>query len=138
MIPDGPTVRFCTYTSPRAAKKGFRPRDIKAASFNNCEIRQKYAEGPPDRYEWVYFAFNPEYQGLERAENALLNGESVGLSLSKNLAIYSHPKFKNSLLAYKRWTVGHVVSPYLLNIKREYADYEEDIARQTGAEVLVG
>jgi len=138
MIADGPTVRFCSYSTPRAAKKGFRPRDVKSLSFNNWEIRKKYVEGPQDRWDWVWFAFNPEYQGLERAENTLLNGEAVGLGLSKTLAIYSHPKFKNSLLAYKRWTIGHVVSPYLLNIKREYADYEEDIARQTGAEVIVG
>lgn len=139
MMQDGPTVLFCSYSTPRVAKKGFRGRDTRTTEFNHWDIRRKYtSNGSRDRYDWIWFAFNPEYKSLEEIEDRLAKGEAVGLPLSRTLGVYSVPKFKNSILAYKRWTVGHVVSPYLINLKREYGDYEEDIARQTGAEVIVG
>jgi hypothetical protein len=139
MMPDGPTVLFLSHSTPRAAKKGYRSRDAQITDFNSWDIRRKYnPRNPADNYSWTWFAFNPEYKTLLEAEDVLAKGEAVGIPLSRTLAVYSTPKFKNSLLAYKRWTVGHVISPYLIQIKREYADYEEDIARQTGAEVIVG
>lgn len=140
MVPDGPTILFCSYMTPRVAKKGYRSRDTKTVDFNGWEIRKKYAIGSrsPERHDWVWFSFNPEYQTLEQAEDRLGKGEVVGVPLSRTLGVYTLPKAKYSLLAYKRWTIGHVVSPDLIQIKREYGDYEEDIARQTGAEVIVG
>ena len=90
-----------------------------------------------DKYEFIWFAFNPEYKSLEQAEDLLNKGEKVGVPLSRTLAVYSQPKVRYSLLAYKRWTVGHIVSPYLIHLKQEYRDYEEDINKQTGAEVIV-
>ena len=138
MLPDGPTVLFGAYTTPRSPRKGYRSRDMKLNDFNSWDIRAKYKNNGGERYDWIWFAFNPEYVNLETAEEKLTKGEAVGVPLSRTLAIYSVPKFKYSLLAHKRWTVGHVVSPYLINLKREYADYEEDIENQTGAEVIVG
>lgn len=139
MMPDGPTILFCSYTTPRVAKKGYRSRDTRTNEFNTWDIRRKYVSpAAGDRYDWTWFAFNPEYLTLEQAEIRLANGESVGVPISRTLGVYTSPKFKNSLLAYKRWTVGHVITPNLIQIKREYEDYEEDIARQTGAEVIVG
>lgn len=140
MLPEGPTASFCSYATPRAAKKGFRSRDVRVADFNTWEIRRRYVSRSPgnERYDWTWFVFNPEYVTLEQAEDKLNKGEAVGIPISRTLAVYSLPKFKNSLLAYKRWTVGHIVNPFLIHLKREYADYEHDIARQTGAEVIVG
>lgn len=140
MMPDGPTVLFCSYSTPRVAKKGFRGRETRTVEFNHWDIRRKYAGNGAvrDRYDWVWFVFNPEYKTLEEVEDLLTKGEAVGMPLSRTLAVYSVPKFKHSILAYKRWAIGHVISPYLISLKREYGDYEEDIARQTGAEVIVG
>lgn len=139
MTPDGPTIMFCSYSTPRVAKKGYRSRDSRTSDFNGWDIRKKYIQpSVRDRYDLTWFSFNPEYISLEQAEDKLAKGEVVGLPLSRTLGIYSSPKFRHSLLAYKRWTVGHVVNPYLIHLKREYGDYEEDIARQTGAEVIVG
>jgi hypothetical protein len=139
MMPDGPTVLFCSYATPRIARKGYRARDTRTADFNNWDIRKKYlARNSGDRYDWTWFAFNPEYVTLEQAEDKITKGEVVGVPLSRTLGVYSLPKSKHSLLAYKRWTIGHVLSPFLVQIHKEYRDYEEDIARQTGAEVIVG
>ena len=139
MLQDGPTILFCSYTTPRAAKKGFRARDIRVAEFNNWSIRKKHTlKHSNDRYDWTWQSFNPEYYSLGQAEDRLTKGETVGAPLSRTLGVYSQAEFKHSLLAYKRWTVGHVVTPYLIHLKREYEDYEEDIAHQTGAEVIVG
>lgn len=139
MMQDGPTVLFCSYTTPRTPKKGFRGRDTRTTEFNHWDIRRKYVSSNhvKDRYDWTWFVFNPEYKSLEDAEDRMSKGDIVGTPLSRTLAVYSVPKFKHSILAYKRWAIGHVVSPYLVSLKREYADYEEDIARQTGAEVIV-
>lgn len=139
ITPDGPTILFCSYATPRVARKGYRSRETRVAEFNNWEIRNKYNKpNTTDRFDWAWFAFNPEYVSLEKAEDRLSKGELVGAALSRTLGVYSLPKFQNSLLAYKRWTVGHVVTPFLIHLKREYADYEESIAQQTGAEVIVG
>lgn len=138
MIPDGPTILYTSYTTPRVAKKGFRSRDTMIADFNTWDIRKKFATlHGTDKYDTVWFAFNPEYVSLEQAEDKLSKGELVGVPISRTLGVYSSYKFKFSLLAYKRWTVGHVISPFLVQLKKEYGDYEEDIARQTGAEVIV-
>jgi len=138
MVQDGPTVWFCSYSTPRVPKKGYRSRDTQNTDFNSWDIRRKYvSRNGGDRYDWTWFVFNPEHYTLEQAEDKLNKGEVVGVPISRTLAVYSAPKFKNSLLAYKRWTVGHVVNPFLIHLKREYSDYEEDIARQTGAEVIV-
>lgn len=139
MLQDGPTVVFVSYKTPRIARKGYRPREAFVSDFNHWDIRKKYNNRQAtDRYDWVWFAFNPEYKSLEQSEALINKGEAVGLPLSRTLAIYSQPKFKHTLLAYKRWTIGHVINPYLIQIKPEYGDYEEDVARQTGAEVIVG
>lgn len=139
MIQDGPTIAFCSYSTPRQARKGFRCRDARIATFNSWQIRKKYLINVGgDRHDWTWFAFNPEYLSLERAEDRLAKGEAVGIPLSRTLGVYSLPSYKHSLLAYKRWTVGHVLSPELIHLKSEYEDYEEDISRQTGAEVIVG
>jgi hypothetical protein len=137
MIPDGPTILFASYSTPRVAKKGFRSRDTRIADFNSYDIKKKYSAPGSERYDWIWFAFNPEYKSLEQAEEKLTKGEVVGVPLSRTLGVYSTPKFKNSLLAYKRWTVGQVLTPYLISLKKAYAEYEEDIAKQTGAEVIV-
>lgn len=139
MQPDGPTFVFCSYTTPRHAKKGYRSREVQESDFNKWEIRKKYIPANVrEKYDWVWHAFNPEYSTFEKAEEKLRNGEAVGIPLSRTLGIYSSPSSKNSLLAYKRWTVGHIVSPELIHLKREYGDYEGDIVRQTGVEVIVG
>lgn len=138
IMPDGPTILFCSYTSPRQARKGFRSRETRLADFNSWDIRKKYSRPPGDRYDWTWFAFNPEYKTLEQAEDILAKGEKVGVPLSRTLGVYTSPKYKNSLLAYKRWTIGHVVNPFLVQLRQQYSDYEEDIARQTGAEVVIG
>jgi hypothetical protein len=139
MMQDGPTILFCSYTTPRAARKGLRIREVRVADFNNWAIRKKHSlRHNNDRYDWIWSSFNPEYSTLEQAEDKINRGEIVGCPLSRTLGVYSLAKYRHSLLAYKRWTVGHIVTPYLIHIKKEYADYEEDIARQTGAEVLVG
>lgn len=140
MMPDGPSITFRSYATPRVARKGFRFRETKTTDFNHWDIRKKYTariDRGGERYDLTWFAFNPEYLTLEQAEDKLNKGEMVGLPLSRTLGVYSIANSKHSLLAYKRWTVGHVISPYLINIKREYGDYEEDIALQTGAEVIV-
>lgn len=139
MFQDGPSILYYSYNTPRAAKKGFRPRDTQMADFNSWAIRKKYAlRGDRDKYDWVWHAFNPEYSTLEKAENILAKGEVVGVPISRTLGVYTLPKFRYSLLAYKRWTVGHVINPYLISIKPQFGDYEEEIARQTGAKVSVG
>lgn len=138
MMPDGPTMVFCSYSTPRTPRKGFRSGDTRVSDFNSWGIRNKYSSPKGgNRYDWTWFAFNPEYSSLEKAEDKLMKGDVVGVPLSRTLGVYSFPKSKHSLLAYKRWTVGHVVSPYLIQLMREFGDYEEDIARQTGAEVIV-
>lgn len=139
MMQDGPTVIFRSYATPRAAKKGYRSGEPRKEEFNHWAIQKKYTvRNTGERYDWVWFAFNPAYNTLAEAEAKLAKGEAVGVPLSRTLGVFSSPKYENSLLAYKRWVVGHVVSPYLVHLKREYGDYEEDIARQTGAEVIVG
>lgn len=140
MMQDGPTILFFSYTTPRVAKKGYRSREAMTADFNSWDIRKKYnwKSNIMERYDFIWNAFNPQYFTLEQAEEKLSGGELVGIPISRTVGIYSSPRFKFSLLAYKRWTIGHVISPYLVQLKREYADYEEDIVRQTGAEVIVG
>lgn len=138
MIQEGPTVAFCSYSTPRMAKKGYRTRDAKITNFNDWEIRNKYISNSEiDKYASIWSIFNPKYVSLEEAEEQLSKGSIVGTPLSRTLGVYSLPKFEHSLLAYKRWTIGYVVNPFLIHIRKEYADYEEDIASQTGAEVVV-
>jgi hypothetical protein len=139
MVPDGPTVLYCSYDTPRVAKKGYRSRDPHTTDFNGYKIKKRYNPSlVSERQDWIWFAFNPEYPTLEQAEEKLTEGKAVGLPLSRTIGVYTLPSFQHSLLAYKRWTVGHVVHPQLIRLKREYADYEEDIARQTGAQAVVG
>lgn len=136
MIPEGPTIKYHSYTTPRAPSKGFRPRNLRNYEFNSWDIRKKY-QLDGNEYARVFFAFNPSYSTLSEAEVKLVEGSAVGVALSRTLGVYSSPKYVYSLLAYKRWTVGHILSPYLIQLKEEFSAYEEDISKQTGAEVIV-
>lgn len=139
MAPSGPTVVFSSYNTPRSPKKGYRARDTKLSEFNSHDIRKKYpsSRNALDRNDWVWFAFNPEYLDLQRALTTLEEGQAVGLPLSNTLGAYCLSKFRYPLLAYKRWTIGYISNHKLVYIKSPYADYEEDIIRQTGAEVVI-
>lgn len=139
MFQDGPTVVYTSYATPRSPKKGFRARDMFVSEFNGWDIRKKYvAPRGGERYDWVWNAFIPTYSSLEDAENDLAKGLVVGRPLSRTLGVYSLASFKHSLLAYKRWTVGHVLNPAVVQLKPEYGDYEETIASQLGVKVIVG
>lgn len=139
MMPDGPTISFCSYYTLRAPKKGFRSRDLSISDFNSWEIAKKYSKNSmDDRKDRVWFAFKPEYSTLEQAQEKLSKGEAVGIPININVGIYSLPKFKYPLLAYKRWTVGYLESPNLIHLKKQYADYEEYLANHTNAKVIVG
>lgn len=139
MVVDGPTVVFSSYMTPRTPKKGYRSRDLAVHPFNHWRIKTKYSQRfGVDRFDFTWFAFNPEYKTLEQANAELSEGKAVGIPVSRTLALYTMPEFKHSLLAYKRWTVGFVDPRNIVHLKPEYADYENDILKQTGSKVLVG
>lgn len=140
MTADGPTVVYCSYNSPRQPRKGFRPREMSVTDFNGWAIRNKYAlthASPTGGYPWIWFTFNPEYPTLARAQDLLESGEKIGVALSRTIGVYSSPRHRYSLLAYKRWTVGYILDPSSIFIMPQYEDYAIEISRLTGAKVSI-
>lgn len=137
MFQDGPTLSYFSYSSPRAARKGFRPRELTDTTFNRWAIRKRYVHGR-DMYDKIWHAFNPTYKSLADAVKALDEGERVGVPISKIMGVYTLPKYKTPIFAYKRWSIGHVENSDLIQIKSPFADYATEIERQTGAKVVVG
>lgn len=135
---DGPTIMYGSYASPRSPHKGYRPRNLVVSDFNQWAIRRKYTRSSRDSYDWVWLAFNPEHKTLAQALDLIGKGSVVGIPISRTIGIYTLPKFKYPLLSYKRWTVGYVTDAYTVYIKPQYADYQTEIARQTGAKVVIG
>lgn len=133
---DGPTISYGSYASPRTPKKGYRPNDVIFSYFNNWNIRSKYTRPGRLNYDNVWEVFNPEYKSFPEALASLSKGDVVGIPISRTIGMYTIPKYKYPMLAYKRWTVGYVMDAYTIYVKAQYSDYANEIYRQTGAKVI--
>lgn len=142
MMPDGPTIVYLSYATPRQAHKGYRTREVYVEESNSFDLKKYYAPNRPhrnggERYDWIWSAFNPEYKTFKRVLSDLQEGVNVGGTFGRNLAAYTLSDAQNPLLMYKRWTVGHIVSSELIRINRKYLGYIEDIRDKTKVEVQV-
>lgn len=136
MIRVGPSVCFTSFSTPRNAHKGFRPGEVRQYDFNSWQIRDKVPLGRGrDNYDTVWQAFNPNYPSIHDAWRQLEAGEAAGLPLNRTFALYTLPDCPYPLLAYKRWTIGHMPYPHLVRLNRSFEEYRADIARKLNIEV---
>lgn len=138
MIRLGPSVCFTSFSTPRNAHKGFRPGEIRQYDFNSWQIREKVALGRSrDNYDTVWQAFNPNYPSVYDGWKQLEAGEAAGVPLTRTFALYTVPDCPHPLLAYKRWTIGHMPYPNLVRLNRPFEEYRADVARKLNIEVQV-
>jgi len=140
MIQDGETLSFLGWSTPRNPRKGFRLNEITTTEFNTYETGGKKAKkGAYDtyKYPWVWQCFNPSYTPFRDALIQLQEGDKVGVPISRVVGLYTLPNSVHPLVAYKRWTIGYVVTEAHVRIFRAYTDYEGEIHKQTGAEVTL-
>lgn len=139
IIEDGPTVVFLSQTTPREPRKGLRIREARQIEFNGWETRSVLLRQNPynERMDWVWHSFNPSFISFRDALAKLGSGEKIGVALSQDIGLYTVPQTLYPLVAFKRWTVGYVRSEVLIILHPNYADYEQEIRRITGAEVKV-
>jgi hypothetical protein len=140
MMQNNGTIVFMSYSTPRQPHKGLRTREVGINHFNSKDIAKKVNVPIPrteTRLDWVWYAFNPEYTSIEEGFKLLENGEKVGVPISRILGMYSVPHRIHPYLAYKRWTVGYVVSPTDIRLHNAYEEYKDYIQNKTGVEVTL-
>jgi len=139
MIQDGETLIFLSNTSTRIGRKGFRLNHSKSYEFNSYESLGKKSNNKYDinKYDMVWRVFNPSYLPLNDALAKLAIGELIGTPLSLTLGLYTLPNSVYPLVAYKRWTVGYIINSTQIRLFKAVRDYEGEIRRQTGAEVVI-
>src|SRR3569833_2980969 len=76
MTEDEDTVIFLSYSTPRAPYKGLRTRDTRIHMFNDKDTRVRARKSiNSERYDWIWQAFNPKYEGFKAAYKLLDEGK---------------------------------------------------------------
>lgn len=129
MTPDGPTTVFLSNSTPRVGQKGLRIQNSQVTQFNESNLKGYRTPRNRDKYDWIYFSFNPIYKEPDLAYAELTDGTNVGVALSQRVALYTDPAFKYPIVAYKRWIVGYMPTRKDLVINTKYNEYVEEIRK---------
>lgn len=133
MVHDGPSVVYLSYRSERNSARGLRLDRAVFHDFNNWYLRKQPGRVPPNtnsRHDLVWESFNPNYSSVSAAWQRLNDGKTTGVPLSLHYGAYTVPDGRFPLLAYKRWTIGHLTGPETVSIHRKFHEYQPDIQRR--------
>lgn len=120
----------------RAPKKGYNPRSTSHKVFLGWDVSTKIQVPRTADYDVVWTTYNPEYVGFREAFHKLANGDSVGLATSRNTGLFNPQDSEYPLIAYKRWTIGHMRSPNEAVLPNSFSDYVP-VLEDMGLEVRV-
>jgi len=139
VMEDGPTIVFMSQTTPREPRKGLRIREARIHEFNGWETRNLLVKQNPynERMDLVWAAFNPEPAPFTSSLKRLYTGERIGVSLTQDVGLFTLPKVQYPLVAFKRWTIGHVRTESSIILQPQYADYRQELQKVTGVEVKI-
>lgn len=135
MTPDGPTMVYLAYSTPRAPLKGLRTREARVNHFNTNDIRGYINPMGGDRYDWIDFSFNPHFATVDEAWEQINKGEKVGVPLNRFMGIFSTKSERYPLFAYKRWSVGYMPESNRVILNPTYSEYASTISSRLGITV---
>lgn len=126
MVQVGSEIAYGSMAGDRNSARGLDLNRIAWTDFNHWYLRKNYGPTVPTHHffmEILWQVYTREYPSVGTAWNDVMMGKAIGVAVHPNFGLYTLPDCAAPILAYKKWSVGHLPSPHYVILHPKFVDY---------------